>query len=210
MPDISLSHGVRQNLLSLQRTADLQSLTQNRLATGKRVNSALDDPTNFFVSEGLKARAGDLSRLLDAMGLAVKTLEAADQLIPKVKVVDEATDETCEQCGKPMVIKWGRFGRFIACSGYPECKKTKPLLVKIGVKCPKCGGEIVEKQSKKKRIFYGCANYPNCDFTNSTKPLPQPCPQCGDMLVMRGKSARCLKCEFSTSLTKLEQEVLKV
>jgi len=135
-----------------------------------------------------------------------KTLETAEQLIAKVKVVDEATDETCEQCGRPMVIKWGRYGRFIACSGYPECKKTKPLLVKIGVKCPKCGGDIVEKQSKKKRIFYGCANYPNCDFTNSTKPLPQPCPQCGDMLVMRGKSARCLKCEFSTSLTKLKQE----
>jgi len=113
-----------------------------------------------------------------------KTLETAEQLIAKVKVVDEATDETCEQCGRPMVIKWGRYGRFIACSGYPECKKTKPLLVKIGVKCPKCGGDIVEKQSKKKRIFYGCANYPNCDFTNSTKPLPQPCPQCGAFMAV--------------------------
>jgi DNA topoisomerase-1 len=141
-----------------------------------------------------------------------KTLETAEQLIAKVKVVDEPTDETCEQCGRPMVIKWGRYGRFIACSGYPECKKTKPLLVKIGVKCPKCGGDIVEKQSKRKRIFYGCASYPGCKFATSNKPLPQPCPQCGDVLVVRGKGAKCLKCEFSTSLTKLEQEreVLKV
>ena len=141
-----------------------------------------------------------------------KTLKTAEQRMAKVKVVDDPTDETCEQCGRPMVIKSGRYGRFLACSGYPKCKNTKPLLVKIGVKCPKCGGDIVEKKSKRKRIFYGCANYPGCKFATSNKPLPQPCPQCGDMLVVRGKGAKCLKCEFSTSLTKLEQEreVLKV
>jgi len=141
-----------------------------------------------------------------------KTLKMADQRMAKVKVVDEATDETCKQCGRPMVIKSGRYGRFLACSGYPECKNTKPLLVKIGIKCPQCSGEIVEKQSKKKRIFYGCANYPDCGFATSNKPLPQPCPQCGGVLVMWGKRAKCLKCEFSNSLAKLEQkrEVLKV
>ena len=114
--------------------------------------------------------------------------------------------ETCEQCGGHMVIKSGRYGKFLACSGYPQCKNTKPLLIKIGVKCPKCGGDIVEKKSKKKRIFYGCANYPGCNFATSNKPLAQPCPQCGDVLVVRGKGTKCLKCEFSTSLTKLEQE----
>jgi len=141
-----------------------------------------------------------------------KTLKVAEQRMEKVKVADEPTDETCEKCARPMVIKSGRYGRFMACSGYPECRNTKPLLVKIGVKCPKCSGEIVEKQSRKKRVFYGCANYPSCGFATSNKPLPQLCPQCGDMLVVSGKRAKCLKCEFSTSLTKLEQvrEVVKL
>ena len=97
MPDIALSRGIRQNLLSLQKTADMQSLTQNRLATGKKVNSALDDPSNFFVSEGLKARAGDLSRLLDSMGLAVKTIEAADAGISGIKKLVETAKGLANQ-----------------------------------------------------------------------------------------------------------------
>jgi len=140
-----------------------------------------------------------------------KSLEMAEERMEKVKVADEPTDETCEQCGSPMVIKLGRYGKFLACSGYPECKNTRPLLVKIGVKCPKCGGDLVQRQTKKRRTFYGCASYPACDFATSDKPIPQPCPHCGGLMAMRGKKmARCLKCEFSTSVAKLEREAVEV
>jgi DNA topoisomerase-1 len=125
-----------------------------------------------------------------------KSLESATELMERVKV-EEATDEICPKCGKPMVVKFGRFGKFIACSGYPECKTTKPFLVKVGVKCPQCGGELVVKKSKKKRTFYGCSNYPECNFILNTRPLPQPCPQCGGLLTASGRNmAKCTKCEF--------------
>ena len=140
-----------------------------------------------------------------------KSLKTAEERMEKVKLADEPTDETCEQCGRPMVIKLGRYGRFIACTGYPECKNTKPLLVKMGVKCPKCGGDLVQRQTKKRRTFYGCANYPDCDFATNSRPLPQPCPQCSGLMVMRGKRmAKCLKCEFSTSMANLEREAVEV
>ncbi len=140
-----------------------------------------------------------------------KTLQAAREQMARVKIADEPTDEVCTLCGRAMVIKLGRYGRFLACSGYPECKNTKPLLVKIGVTCPKCGSELVVRQSRKKRIFYGCSGYPDCDFTISDRPISQPCPECGGLLVMRGKKmARCTKCEFSGGLDQLEREVLKV
>ncbi|TET40769.1 MAG: type I DNA topoisomerase [Dehalococcoidia bacterium] len=140
-----------------------------------------------------------------------KTLQTAKQQMKKVKVVGEPTEEVCSLCGRPMVIKLGRYGRFLACSGFPQCKNTKPFLIKIGVKCPQCGGDLVERKSKRKRTFYGCAQYPDCDFTTSDKPIPQPCPECGGLMAMRGKKmARCLKCEFSGSLAKLEREAPKV
>jgi DNA topoisomerase-1 len=125
-----------------------------------------------------------------------QSLQNAAQLMEKIKF-EELTEEICPQCGKPLVIKMGRYGKFLACSGYPECRYTKPFLVKIGVKCPQCGGEIVEKLSKKKRTFYGCSNYPNCKFAINVRPLPQPCPQCGGLLtVYRKNLAKCTKCEF--------------
>ena len=126
-----------------------------------------------------------------------KDLQNASQLMEKVKLTDEVTDEICPECGKPMVVKFGRYGKFIACSGYPECKYTKPFQVKLGVKCPECSSELVEKLSKKKRTFYGCSNYPKCTFATNLRPLPQPCPQCGGLLtVYRGKQAKCTKCEY--------------
>ncbi len=140
-----------------------------------------------------------------------KTLQAAKENMERVKIADQPTDEICTLCGRPMVIKVGRYGRFIACSGYPECKNTKPLLVKIGVACPKCGSELVVRQSRKKRTFYGCSGYPDCDFTSGGRPISQPCPECGGLLVMRGKTmARCTKCEFSSGADGLEREALKV
>ena len=125
-----------------------------------------------------------------------KSLERAADRMEKV-TVEEATDEICPKCGQPMVVKFGRFGKFIACSGYPDCKFTKSFQIKVGVKCPQCGGDIVQKKSKKKRIFYGCSNYPDCTFATNLKPLPQPCPQCGGLLTAyRGNLAKCTKCAF--------------
>jgi DNA topoisomerase-1 len=125
-----------------------------------------------------------------------KSLTSAAEKMEKV-TVEEATDEVCPKCGKPMVVKFGRFGKFLACSGYPECKYTKSFQVKVGVKCPQCGGDIVQKKSKKKRIFYGCSNYPDCTFAINLKPLPQPCPQCGGLLTAyRGNLAKCTQCAF--------------
>ncbi len=126
-----------------------------------------------------------------------KSLQNASQLMEKVKLADEVTDETCPE-GHPMVIKTGRYGKFLACSHYPEHKYTKPFLMKIGVKCPECGSELVERLSKKKRTFYGCSNYPNCRFATSLKPLPQPCPKCGGLLTAYRKNwTKCTKCEYT-------------
>ena len=110
----------------------------------------------------------------------------------------ETTDEKCDLCGSDMTVKRGRFGAFLACTRYPECKGTKPLLVKTGVPCPVDGGEIVERSTKKGRRFYGCSNYPNCDFTSWQRPLQQVCPECGGLIVAdRGRRAHCTKCEWS-------------
>jgi len=134
-----------------------------------------------------------------------KHLESATQLMEKVKLADEVTDEVCPKCGKPMIVKHGRYGKFIACSGYPECKHTASFQVKLGVKCPDCGSELVQKVSKKKRTFYGCSNYPNCQFATNSKPLPQPCPKCGGLLtIYRTKWAKCTKCEYKGKMAESE------
>ena len=126
-----------------------------------------------------------------------ESLQKASQLIEKVKLADEVTEEVCPKCGKPMVVKFGRYGKFLACSGYPECKSTKPFQIKIGVNCPECGSELIEKISKKKRTFYGCSNYPKCTFATNRKPLPQPCPECGGLLTLyRGKQVKCTRCDY--------------
>ncbi len=125
-----------------------------------------------------------------------KDLAVAESKIEKVKLADELTGEMCPQCGKPIAIKIGRFGKFLACTGYPACKFTGRYLVKTGVKCPLCAGEIVQKVSKNKRTFYGCANYPTCNFAMNAKPLPEPCPQCGGMLTAFRGGAKCTKCEY--------------
>jgi DNA topoisomerase-1 len=129
----------------------------------------------------------------------------ASQNMEKVKLAEEATGEVCPQCGLPMVIRTGRFGKFIACSGYPNCKTTRPYLVKTGATCPECGGNLIERRSKKKRTFYGCSNYPRCKFTLNRRPLPQRCPQCGGLLVASGKErANCLKCTFKGKLADIQ------
>ncbi|MBI1886561.1 MAG: type I DNA topoisomerase [Chloroflexi bacterium] len=109
----------------------------------------------------------------------------------------EPTDEKCDECGAPMVIRTGRFGRFLACSRYPECRGRKPLQTKTGVACPVCGGDIVEKRSRKGRFFYGCASYPKCNFTVWSRPLATPCPRCGGLLTVEKESrAKCNQCSW--------------
>lgn len=122
-------------------------------------------------------------------------LEAAEKKLPKIAIVDEPTDEICEKCGKPMVIKTGRFGRFISCTGYPECKTTRPILKDTGAACPKDGGMVVERKSRKGRIFFGCANYPKCDFVSWDRVIPEPCPICGRYVVAKTRrSQTTLEC----------------
>jgi DNA topoisomerase-1 len=115
-------------------------------------------------------------------------LEEAEKKIPRLVVVDKPTDERCPNCGKPMVIKTGRFGQFISCTGYPECKTTKPILKETGAICPKDGGKVVERRSKRGRTFYGCDKWPACDFVSWDRVMPEPCPICGSYVVAKVKS----------------------
>jgi len=116
-----------------------------------------------------------------------KELEEAERVLPKFEQKDEPTDEICVNCGKPMVIKTGRFGRFMSCVGYPECKTTKPILKDTGVLCPKDGGMIAERKSRKGRTFFGCANYPACDFVSWDRVAAQKCAVCGDYVTEKPK-----------------------
>ncbi|MEK8035262.1 MAG: type I DNA topoisomerase, partial [candidate division NC10 bacterium] len=119
----------------------------------------------------------------------------------RVKVADEPTEEICPTCSKPMVIKHGRFGKFIACSGYPACKTTKPVPLGIGCPQPACGGQLVERRSRKGRTFYACTNYPQCTFSVWTRPIPEPCPKCAapfltERIARGGKTTRaCVRDE---------------
>lgn len=125
-----------------------------------------------------------------------KTLEKAKEDMKDVKITleEDKTDEICDKCGKPMVVKYGRFGKFIACSGYPECKNIKKIVDDIGVKCPKCGGSVIKRKSKRGRIFYGCNNYPDCDFVSWDEPTQEKCPQCGKMLFKKNTKKPKLYC----------------
>lgn len=111
-----------------------------------------------------------------------KLLEVADKEIEAVEMPVQVTDIPCDKCGRMMVVKQGRFGSFLACPGFPECRNTKPILHKIGIKCPECGGEVIERKSKRQKMFYGCENYPNCSFTSWDKPTEEKCPECGKIL----------------------------
>jgi len=125
-----------------------------------------------------------------------KQLEKAQAEMPETKAELEKVGRACPECGHDLVIRWGRYGKFISCSNCPECRHTEAWLEKIGVVCPDCGGDIVERKTRKGRVFYGCSNYPNCQFTSWKRPVPNPCPSCKGILVVANKrELQCLSCE---------------
>ena len=119
--------------------------------------------------------------------------------VEKVVTAPEFIGENCPECGKPLVKKSGKFGSFIACSGYPDCRYTRNIIVGTGVACPKCGKEIIQKRSRKGKTFYGCSGYPDCDQVFWYKPVDKKCPKCGSLLVERGRKLVCSKedCHYS-------------
>ncbi|WP_077621975.1 type I DNA topoisomerase [Sediminibacillus massiliensis] len=130
-----------------------------------------------------------------------KRLEKAEQEMEKIEIKDEPAGIDCENCGHEMVYKMGRYGKFLACSNFPDCRNTKPILKEIGVKCPNCKeGNIVERKTKKRRTFYGCDNYPECEFISWDKPISRPCPKCSSLLVekkaKKGTQIQCTNCDY--------------
>ena len=135
-----------------------------------------------------------------------KSLEDAEKNMEgkRVKVEDIPTDEICEKCGRPMVIKSGRYGKFVACSGFPECRNAHPLVKDTGGICPECGGHMLVRKSAKGRIYYGCSNYPKCNFMTWDEPVPEKCPQCGQTMFKKKGQLYCAKegCGFTKPIEK--------
>ncbi|MEC0769465.1 type I DNA topoisomerase [Bacillus inaquosorum] len=130
-----------------------------------------------------------------------KRVKKAEAEMKEVEIEPEYAGEDCELCSSAMVYKMGRYGKFLACSNFPDCRNTKPIVKQIGVKCPSCGeGNIVERKSKKKRVFYGCDRYPDCEFVSWDKPIERKCPKCGKMLVekklKKGIQVQCVECDY--------------
>jgi DNA topoisomerase-1 len=134
-------------------------------------------------------------------------LDHAQEDMPEEKLEPDKVGRPCPECGHDLVIRWGRYGKFVSCSDFPTCRYTEPWLEKIGVHCPDCeDGEVVKRKTKKGRTFYGCSNYPECQFTSWKQPLPTPCPHCGGVLVYNNKrEASCLKCEELTLLESIPE-----
>lgn len=139
-----------------------------------------------------------------------KRLVFAEEEMKEIEIEDEVSDEICEKCGKPMVYKLGRFGKFLACSGFPDCRNTKPIVKDIGVSCPKCHeGKVVERRSKKGRVFYGCDQYPGCDFVSWDRPSVKPCPVCGSWMIEKrskqGTKLQCTSCDHTEAVLEGEE-----
>jgi len=187
--------------------------------TGILVNDLMMEYFPEIVDLGFTARMeADLDEIAKGRAKWVKVMhefytpfevkvKIAQAEMPVTKTGPEPIGRACPDCGKELVIRYGRYGKFISCSGFPDCRHTEPWLEKIGVICPKDGGDIVERKTRKGRIFYGCNQYPNCDFTSWKRPLPKPCPHCKGVLVIANKrEAQCLDCEETFSLEEVLQE----
>ncbi|HQF80473.1 MAG TPA: type I DNA topoisomerase, partial [Flexilinea sp.] len=123
-------------------------------------------------------------------------LNQARKELPKAQLEPEKVGRKCPQCGKDLVIRNGKYGKFISCSGFPQCRYTEQIVEKLDVPCPKCGKELIVRRSKNGRIFYGCSGYPECQFTSWKKPVKQKCPNCGGMLVeMNRDTLQCIECK---------------
>jgi DNA topoisomerase I len=162
-----------------------------------------------FVEEGKE----DWVKVLDSFYASFeKRLEFAEEEMKEIEIQDEVSDEICEKCGKHLVYKMGRFGKFLACSGFPDCRNTKPIVKDTGVTCPTCKeGKVVERRSKKGRIFFGCDRYPACDFVSWDKPVAKPCPECGSLLVEKrnknGVMIQCVQCDFKEEKEELNDDL---
>ncbi len=176
--------------------------------TGFVVNDLISEHFPEIVDAGFTARMEeDLDRIASGEQAWPETIRQfytpfaeqvarAEEMMPEMKTGPEPIGRACPDCGKDLVIRWGRYGKFISCSGFPDCRHTEAWLEKTGANCPKDGGDIVERKTRKGRLFFGCANYPACDFTSWKRPLAFPCPQCGGLLVVADKQhAQCLACE---------------
>jgi DNA topoisomerase-1 len=184
--------------------------------TGIIVNDLLVEHFPDIVDVGFTAKMeDDLDRiasgecewvpvLRDFYGPFKSEVEWAHEHVPDVDLGSEEVGRECPECGSPLVIRWGRYGKFIGCSNFPTCRHTEPWLEKIGVRCPDCGGELVERKTRKGRTFYGCSNYPTCEWTSWKRPLPDPCPVCGGLLIVQnGQQAHCQMCGERASLDSL-------
>ncbi|NOY98467.1 MAG: type I DNA topoisomerase [Chloroflexi bacterium] len=187
--------------------------------TGILVNNLLVKYFPDVVDVGFTARMeADLDQIASGHGEWVEVirkfygpfaeeLERARREMPQTKRGPEPIGRACPKCGHELVIRYGRYGKFISCSNFPECRYTEPWLEKIGVTCPKDDGDIVMRKTRKGRTFYGCANYPECDFTSWKRPLPRPCPKCGGLLVVTNKrEAQCIACEETFLLDEVAAE----
>ena len=158
--------------------------------------------------DGVESSSTDWKQILrDFYGPFKKELDEASN-VERIKqkevpaVDDDGNEVICEKCGKPMLIKTGRFGQFMACSGFPECRNTKTIIKNVGVKCPECGGDIVQKRGKSGKLFYGCSNYPKCNVSFWDKPVNRKCPVCGKLLVEKHKkntkyACSDVKCKYT-------------
>lgn len=149
------------------------------------------------VEEGKEDWTEIVAEFFDPLKISI---EKAEKEISKVVIEDKVSDVPCEKCGRMMVIKKGRFGEFLACPGYPECKNAKPIVEKLDVPCPKCGNTIVAKKSKKGKKFFGCSGYPECDFVSWYEPVKEKCPECDSYMVLKyskskGKYIQCSNTE---------------
>ena len=187
--------------------------------TGILVNDLLVEHFPDVIEVGFTARMeSDLDRIASGDEQWANVIErfykpfeedvkAAEEKISEMKMELELIGRACPKCEHDLVIRWGRYGKFISCSNFPECRHTEPWLEKIGVTCPLDGGDVVDRKTRKGRTFYGCSNYPECDFTSWKKPLPIPCLNCGGLLVAANKRhAQCTQCEEQFSLDELSLE----
>lgn len=163
------------------------------------------------LDEIAEGKVGKNQLLREFYGPFEETLEEADKAIGHVELPVEVSNVKCELCGRMMVVKQGRFGKFLACPGFPECRNTKPLLRDTGVKCPKCGGSIVERRTRRGRVFYGCENYPDCDYTTWDTPQKETCEKCGSFLLKHHfKNGRgMLYCSNDACETRIDHPINK-